>query len=349
VRLIERIGRLSRTMQVAVYFALIMLLSALDCSATYFVSFSVMYVVPVYMASWNLGRAAGVLMSAASAAAGLFADYYSGSGLALDPLIPVWNTLIRLGVFLVVAFVVSALRRSQAKQRQLVDFIVHDLRAPLASVRFGLGSLGKTERYETNELVLPRGELIGMMEASSDRMASLIDSIIDLTRLETGRMPLERQRVPVKELAEGSLKLVSVWARKEKISLELSVEPGLETVFADRTLTERVLLNLLSNAIKCAPADSSVILHIAPAESGRVLFRVSDEGPGVPPALRSALLDGTVQDGPPGRSAGTARRGLGLTFSRLAVEAQGGRLQIEDGPEKGATFSFTLPAPPNGS
>jgi len=240
-----------------------------------------------------------------------------------------------------------ALSLDNARQhRQLLDLekmrdelthtLVHDLRNPLTSVS------GVLEVLESG---LTRGaapeiqqELLRVAHHSARRMADMIDDILDVSRLESGHMPVELARVSLAPLVDETFQLEQPLAREKKLLLESRVPPE-PLVEVDPRLLGRVLQNLVGNAVKFTPHGGrvSVSAELAIADPPMVRVVVSDNGPGISPQVRERLFQKFVTAGV---GHGT---GLGLAFCRLAVEAQGGKIWMEDRGGRGCTFCFTVP------
>jgi signal transduction histidine kinase len=235
----------------------------------------------------------------------------------------------------------SALRISQNRQEELGQFIVHDLRAPLFGVMAGLETL---QQIGPEKLTSDHEEVLELCLRSCDQMVTLVNSLLDLSRLEKGLMPLQLSQVSVKELVESSLKQVTLWAGQKHVTLESHLESRVGTVYADLELTMRVVVNLLSNAIKFSQPGSVVSIRVAPDEGNVAVFSVIDQGHGIPKELADKLfnkytqLEARTSGGMPGS-------GLGLAFCGLAVEAQGGHIWAKSEMGKGTSVSFTLPTP----
>jgi signal transduction histidine kinase len=177
---------------------------------------------------------------------------------------------------------------------------------------------------------------------SGNRMMVLINSLLDVGRLEDGKMLLHKEDVPLQALLDKSAGQVSALGHGQDVSITVEVLPGAETLHADADLTQRILINLLSNAVKYSPPGSAVELRAEPDASGMVKISVTDHGPGIEKQWADKLFNSYVQV--PVRQAGIGvGTGLGLSFSRLAVEAQGGRIWLESEVGAGSTFIFTLP------
>jgi signal transduction histidine kinase len=171
---------------------------------------------------------------------------------------------------------------------------------------------------------------------------TLINSLLDLARLESGQMPLQLCEVNIENLIESSLKQVTVWAEQKRVTLTSYLNRGVETVYTDPEVAMRILVNLLSNAIKFSQSESVVAVYVAPSNANMVAFSVTDQGPGILKEWVDKVFDKFVQV--KARKAGSAvGSGLGLTFCRLAVEAQGGRIWLDSEIDKGTTVTFTLP------
>ncbi len=250
--------------------------------------------------------------------------------------LPVTANGTTLGRLLVLRDVTE--ERLLEKMRQdLTHTMVHDLRNPLASVSTALQLL---------EAQVPQGQdsiqrrLIEIANKSLQRMVNLVDSILEVSRLESGRVPLNLQMVYMEDLVTQVLQLQMPLAIAKEIHLQSKVETGLPQVLADPGLIERALQNLTDNAIKFTPPGGEVVVTVSRTETPEPHLRVSvtDSGPGISPELQCRLFQKFVVGE---KSKGGS--GLGLAFCKLAVEAHGGRIWVKSKPGQGATFTFTLP------
>jgi signal transduction histidine kinase len=330
--------RRSRPALVTSAFGLICAIGALDYLTGQELSFSIFYLVPVSLAAWFAGGRYGILVSILAAAAWLAADLLAG-GIYSHHAIPFWNAAVRLGFFIIVSAALSTLRASLARQEELTRFIVHDLRAPLANVMTGLQALQEIGGDATDSA---RKDMVERCLASSQRMLNLINSLLDLARLELGRMPLRSTQTSAQELVASALEQVSMWAAQRRLRLMTEASTDIESVYADPEVASRVLVNLLSNAIKTSRPESAVTLRVARSGESMVAFSVADRGPGVPRKLAAKLFEKYGQLGTRGSGSATGT-GLGLAFCRQAIVAQGGRIWLESTGSEGSTVTFTLP------
>ncbi len=330
-------GRSQRSLSL-VTALLVLLIWLVDYVSGPQLSISIFYLLPVGLATWYINRWAGFLVALASAAAWLVTDlttnpYYD------NHLIPFWNAGVRLGIFVIVTYVLSSLKLAQDRQEELMAFVVHDLGAPLSNILGSLQMVGEIASGDEAETVR---KLIEISLNSGKQMLILIESLLDLARLRSGKMPVHPQIVTVDALFKESSQQVSGLRQMKEVDIELKGAADGRAVHADRVLLVRVLVNLLNNAIKFSPSQTTIIVEAQPVEDGLLLISVSDQGPGIPEKWHRQAFHKFEQV--QARKAGAAvGNGLGLTFCRMAVEAQDGHIWLESGRERGTTVHLTLP------
>jgi signal transduction histidine kinase len=173
-------------------------------------------------------------------------------------------------------------------------------------------------------------------------MLKMILDLLDVEGLEEGRLAPTADRVDMTELARVAVDDAEVSARQKDVRLDLVTTEKI-VAEADPVLMRPVIDNLLANALQHSPSGGRVEVAAAYREEG-VELRVSDDGPGIPEELREKVFEKYAQVEMKRQGAGSTNRGLGLTFCRLAVEAQGGTIWVESGPRSGACFVTILPA-----
>jgi signal transduction histidine kinase len=215
----------------------------------------------------------------------------------------------------------------------------HELRTPLNAI-IGFSELLQQE---------PVGQLNEQQHAYVDdvldagrHLLALINDILDLSKVEAGKMELELTEVELRSTLESGLTMHAGGAARAGIALGLSLDPAEITVRADERKLRQVIFNLLSNAIKFTPPEGRVTVsaHLA---DGVVEVAIADTGPGIAPEDQDVIFE-EFRQAPAGAGTRPEGTGLGLPLSRRLIELHGGRLWVESTPGTGSIFSFTLPA-----
>jgi two-component system sensor histidine kinase KdpD len=223
---------------------------------------------------------------------------------------------------------------SERLRNSLLSAISHDLRTPLAALVGLAESLSLTRPPPTGQQV----DIAASMREEALRMNSLVNNLLDMARLQSGTVKLNRQWQPLEEVVGSALKAVRSTLAGHRIHVSLSEDlPLLEF---DTALIERVLSNLLENAGKYTPANSAIGIGAAPGVEGQVSIWIEDDGPGLPAGKEESIFNkferGQKESVTPGV-------GLGLAICRAIVEAHGGTIRAENRREGGARFVFSLP------
>jgi len=228
-------------------------------------------------------------------------------------------------------------RASQAKSEFLAN-MSHELRTPLNAIIGFSEVLGERMFGELNP---KQDEYVKDIHTSGRHLLSLINDILDLSKIEAGRMELELSDFDLPAAVDSAVTLVRERAARRGVALRSTVEDGVAAVRADERKVRQVVLNLLSNAIKFTPEGGRVDVRTAPVD-GEVEVSVSDTGVGIAPEHQAAVFEEFRQVGESAaRHEGT---GLGLALSRKFVELHGGKIWVESQVGKGSTFTFRIPA-----
>lgn len=238
------------------------------------------------------------------------------------------------------AGIVTALRDvtfEKALDKMKDDFlhnITHDLRNPLGSVIVQVETLLRGGASE-----LQQKTIISSMQRSLSRQMSLINNILDIAKMDSGRTQLQLKSVSPAEFAARSMGMLESLSLHKKLNVALAIPPELKLT-ADSDLLERVVTNLLGNAIKYTPSGGSITIGAEAIEGGKVLrFCVADTGPGIPASYLTRVFE-KFEQVTGQRSGGT---GLGLTITKNFVEAHLGKIWVESELGKGSRFYFTIP------
>jgi signal transduction histidine kinase len=214
----------------------------------------------------------------------------------------------------------------------------HELRTPLNAIIGFSEVLAERMFGEVNE---KQAEYLQDILDSGRHLLSLINDILDLSKVEAGRLELELGRFHVPGAIDQALTLVRERASRHGIALEVSVDERLGEIVGDERKIRQVLLNLLSNAVKFTPEGGRIGVT-ARAADDVVTISVSDTGIGIAPGDQAAVFEEFRQVGRDGarKAEGT---GLGLTLAKKFVELHGGTIQVRSEVGQGSTFTFTLP------
>jgi signal transduction histidine kinase len=249
--------------------------------------------------------------------------------------LPVMGDQNPLGRLIILRDVTEA-RLVEELRQDLTHTMVHDLRNPLTGIS---GSLELLLLYTAEDEDFPEDytSLLNIAQSGSQQMLELVNAILDISRLESGHMPINSAPFALRPLAQEVLTLQQSLADEKSITLVDAVPEIM--VEADKELLARVLQNLVGNALKFTPAEGTVTLRATvQPETGKLLVMVSDTGPGIPPMLQGRLFQKFITGNTEGRGSG-----LGLAFCRMALEAHEEKIWLSSPPGEGATFTFTLP------
>jgi GAF domain-containing protein len=232
-------------------------------------------------------------------------------------------------------------RLLEAASRHKSEFLAnmsHELRTPLNAI---LGFSEVLAERMFGEVNAKQAEYLQDILSSGRHLLSLINDILDLAKVEAGRLELEPGRFHLPTTLDNALTLVRERAIRHGITLTQQVNPGVGDIVADERKVKQILLNLLSNAVKFTPEGGRVDLTATAAE-GMLTIAVTDTGVGIAPEDQAAIFEEFRQVGRDDarRQEGT---GLGLTLAKKFVELHGGRIWVESQVGQGSTFSFTLP------
>lgn len=214
----------------------------------------------------------------------------------------------------------------------------HELRTPLNAI-IGFSEVLLEQLF--GDLNPKQSDYLLDILASGRELLALINEILDLSKVEAGRMELDIGAFSIPEVLESSLTLVREHASRHGIALSLEMTPDIDLIEADELKVKRVIVNLLSNAVKFAPDGSSVGV-VARHAGENIQISVQDTGPGIRPEDQERIFEEFQQVGQSAlrRHEGT---GLGLALAKKLVELHGGRIWVESAPGAGSTFTFTLP------
>jgi signal transduction histidine kinase len=235
--------------------------------------------------------------------------------------------------------------RAQLEQLKtdFISVVSHELRTPLTSIK------GYTEMVvdgDAGDLNDEQREYLGVALSNTDRLVDLVNDLLDLSRIESGRFELERERIAVRDILEDALRVLRPLVEAKEQRLAVEIAPDLPPIDGDRRRLTQVAVNLLSNANKYTPAGGTITVS-ATGDRGEVVLAVRDTGAGMRPEDQAHLFERFYRV----RDAGTrdvAGSGLGLAITRSIVELHGGRINVQSAFGVGSRFEVRLPVAAGG-
>jgi signal transduction histidine kinase len=219
-------------------------------------------------------------------------------------------------------------------RRDLVANVSHELKTPISALRAHLENL-------LDGVERPDAQTLQVMLAQTERLTRLVDQLLELSRLESGDVPMVRERLALRPLVERVLSEFEVVRARREVELDERVPRDLPPVYADAERVHQVLFNLLDNAVRFTPSGGRVTIT-ASTRNGSIDVAVADTGPGIAAEHLPRLFERFYRVDS-ARSRDEGGTGIGLAIARSVVEAHGGRIWAESEPGKGSTFTFELP------
>jgi heavy metal sensor kinase len=237
----------------------------------------------------------------------------------------------------------ARLETSFEQMRRFTADVSHELRTPLTAIR----SVGEVGLRAGRRDEASYRAVIGSMLEEVERLTTLVDALLTLSRAEGGHIAIRREPVALLDLTREVASHLSVLAEDKRQQIDLRSDDGLAPIHGDRAVLREALINLLDNAIKYSPEGMrvGVRLRSVDGKAAGAAIEISDQGPGIPPEHRERIFERFYRiDKARSRDLGGA--GLGLAIAKWAIDVHGGSIGVEDRPEGGSTFRVVLPIDP---
>jgi NtrC-family two-component system sensor histidine kinase KinB len=233
---------------------------------------------------------------------------------------------------------VTRFKNLDRMKSEFIATVSHELRTPLTSINMAVDIMSQEVLGKINE---HQRDMLTTAKDDCERLTKLVKELLDMSRLESGKYELKRERINLRSLVEEALKPLRLQFREKGIRLETEIPADTPEVPGDQRQLSWVVANLVSNALRYTPTDGTVTIHSDLLDDS-IRVSVKDSGRGIPPDAVEVIFDKFVQikqstDATPGSV------GLGLAIAKEVVEAHGGKIWVESSVGRGSTFFFTIP------
>ena len=226
-------------------------------------------------------------------------------------------------------------------QEDFFKMIIHDLKGPLGEIMANLDLLS----YEKS-LSGPNKEYLETAVIGCENLFQIVLNIIDTSKMEEGRMILNKSAFRIEDIIEESVRRVKTIGKQNENHFVIDLKGDIKELIADQNIIERVLSNLLLNAISYSFPKTEIKVIAEPGDKYLLKISIVDQGRGIPEEFQDKIFDKyhqATKNGVPHKNSS----GLGLTFCKMAIEAHNGRIWVESREGKGSSFHFTIPMPNN--
>jgi PAS domain S-box-containing protein len=245
-----------------------------------------------------------------------------------------------VGVVTILQYI-TKLKQIDELKSEFISSASHELRTPLTSIIIAADLLDQEDIGKTNK---QQKELINVIVEDGERLNNLINDLLDLSRLESGRTRFDIRPKKITDIINNVLKIMDIQLKEKGVEIDIKVEKGLPEVMADSSKLSQVLTNHINNSINYKIEDKPLKITISAKRSAdKILISVADNGKGISEEERRNIFNRFIRAGSSER-AGIKGTGLGLSICKEIVEGHGGTIWVESTQEKGSAFFFTLNA-----
>lgn len=236
------------------------------------------------------------------------------------------------------AHLFTAVEAANQAKTEFISFVSHELKQPMTAIK---GYTDLLVKGLAGDLTETQRSFLEVIRSNVNRMDTMVQELLDISRIEAGRLRLEIGQVALREVVEEAVRVIRQEIEAKRQTLEVEIAEPLPPVQADRNRVVQILTNLLSNAYKYTPEEGRIRVTVQP-NGGFVVCSVSDTGIGIAPEEQERLFTKFFRSQHPMVRA-VPGTGLGLVITKSLVELQGGQIWVESEPGKGSAFTFTLP------
>jgi len=267
------------------------------------------------------------------------ASYFIANTKTSDPTIISLIVIAVTGMLLIISFVITnsfeRIADASRMKTEFISIVSHQLRAPLTNLRFSLDLLTSDKNKEDVS------EYYSILKENTTRMGDLIDNLLTVSRIETGKFPLRKETISLEVITKRLIHKFQPFIKASNVEVVLKEEKGLPNTVGDSLWIEQVIENLLDNAIKYTPGGGKIEIKIE-KKRGKLYFSIQDSGVGIPKREQKFIFSKFF------RSKNALKKqthgsGLGLHIVKKVLELSGGKIWFKSKENKGTTFFFFLP------
>ena len=230
------------------------------------------------------------------------------------------------------------LKALDSAKSEFLNIASHELRTPMTSIKGSLGLIGSGVMGDMPDAVK---ELLAIAESETDRLIRLINDVLDMAKIEAGRLTLKQRWLSLDELLQTTVNSLRGLSEKAEVLIEISEHTAYE-VFIDCDRVQQVLTNLLSNALKFSPKNGTVWIRVQVDYDNQLLVEVIDQGRGISPEDQAQIFQ-KFRQATNSENLLVKGTGLGLSIAKALIEEHSGKLGLYSAPGRGSNFFFTLP------
>jgi len=221
-------------------------------------------------------------------------------------------------------------------ENEFISHLYHELLSPLGSIKGFAGTILADKEMDEETRI----EFLNIINDESERLALLIENLLDLSKIEYGQIKMDKQKVQVLDIVQDAVSNLKPEFEKKKIGIKTDMPQDIPLIFCDRDMILKVMVNLLLNALKFTPGGGRVTISVE-KEREKIKVKVSDTGVGIQKKNLPFIFDKFYRaERPTDKKRGT---GLGLSIAKEIIKSHGGDIWAESRPSKGSTFYFRLP------
>jgi signal transduction histidine kinase len=263
-----------------------------------------------------------------------------------DPEIPtIIATSIETALFLVLGNLIiggfNKIAESNRLRAEFVSVVSHQLRSPLSIFKWTVDALEREFRTKSGENNANIEIFLSTMRDTNENMIHLVNSLLEVSRIEAGRFTLKEERFSLAELTEHAVDSFKKYAEASNIKIELEKDPKIGEIRSDRERISMVIQNLLDNAIRYSNGSGKIKIEVS-GDQSQIRWSIKDGGIGIPPGQQKYIFQKFFR-ADSGRRSQTEGSGIGLYIAKAIVEASGGKIGFTSEENKGSMFWFTLP------